>query len=85
MVKTLRPQNYNEVFYVGDWFRCGTPVVMDLNEYEEDDATPLVDFATGLVIGCGGAIERIAPRLFLLLPASMVEAYEESRTPTLVP
>ncbi|MFI5957776.1 cell division protein SepF [Cryptosporangium sp. NPDC051539] len=85
MVKTLRPQNYNEVFYVGDWYRCGTPVVMDLNEFGEDDATPLIDFATGLVIGCGGSIERIAPRLFLLLPASMVEAYEQDRAEMPVP
>lgn len=84
MVKTLRPQNYNEVFHVGDWFRCGTPVVMDLNEFDEADALPLVDFATGLVVGCGGAMERIAPRLFLLLPEDMVKAGQAAQEPSLL-
>ena len=83
MVKTLRPQNYTEVFYVGDWFRCGTPVVMDLSEFDESDALPLVDFATGLVVGCGGAMERIAPRLFLLLPEDMVKAAQAAQAPSL--
>jgi cell division inhibitor SepF len=84
VVKTLRPQSYNDVFKVGDWFRCGTPVVMDMSECDEADATRLVDFATGLVIGCGGAMERIAPGLFLLLSEAMVRAYEETRLPAIV-
>lgn len=79
MVKTLRPQNYNEIFYVGDWFRCGTPVVMDLSEFGEADAVPLVDFASGLIVGCGGAMERIAPGLFLLLPEAMVQAGQDAQ------
>jgi cell division inhibitor SepF len=80
MVKTLSPQTYDEIFYVGDWFRCGTPVVMDLTAFDEDEAVRLVDFATGLVIGCGGEIERIAPRLFLLLPEAMVAAGKAAST-----
>ncbi len=47
MVKTLRPQSYNEVFYVGQYFREGIAVVMDLTSLTDEEATPLVDFAAG--------------------------------------
>jgi cell division inhibitor SepF len=73
VVKTLRPQNYNEVFYVGDFFRGDTAVVMDLTAFTDADAVPLVDFAAGLVVGRGGAMERVAPKVFLLLPQQMVQ------------
>lgn len=56
MVKSLRPQNYNEVLYVGHFFRKGVPVLMDLTDLTDGDAKRLVDFATGLVFGRGGAL-----------------------------
>ncbi|MGI5205259.1 cell division protein SepF [Spirillospora sp. CA-108201] len=68
MVKSLRPQNYNEVLYVGHFFRKGVPVLMDLTDLPDGDAKRLVDFATGLVFGCGGALDRVDRKLFLLQP-----------------
>lgn len=74
MVKTLRPQSYNEVFYVGHYFREGIAVVMDLTSLTDEAATPLVDFAAGLIVGRGGEMERLAPKIFLLRPPGMTEA-----------
>ncbi|WP_067452190.1 cell division protein SepF [Actinomadura macra] len=68
MVKTLRPQNYNEVLYVGHYFRKGIPVLMDLTDLTDDDARPLVDFAAGLVCGRGGAMDRVTSKIFLIQP-----------------
>ena len=68
MVKSLRPQNYNEVLYVGHFFRKGVPVLMDLTDLPDGDAKRLVDFATGLVFGRGGALDRVDRKLFLLEP-----------------
>lgn len=68
MVKTLHPRSYNDVFYVGHFFRRGIAVVMDLSEMTDSEATPLVDFAAGLIIGRGGAMERVTPKVFLLIP-----------------
>ncbi|GAA3797082.1 hypothetical protein GCM10022226_15590 [Sphaerisporangium flaviroseum] len=68
VIKTLRPQDYNEVLYVGHFFRKGLPVVMDLTGMSDSDAKPLVDFAAGLVFGRGGDMDRIAPKVFLLVP-----------------
>lgn len=72
MVKTLSPRKYDEVAYVGHLFCAGNAVVMDLASLPADEAMPFVDFATGLIVGTGGAMERLAPRVFLLLPAGMV-------------
>ena len=68
MVKTLRPESYNDIYYVGHYFREGLAVVMDLTALSNVDAMPLVDFAAGLIVGRGGFMERIAPKVFLLRP-----------------
>jgi FtsZ-interacting cell division protein YlmF len=76
VVKTLHPKNYDEVFYVGHYFREGKAVVMDLTSMSDAEATPLVDFAGGLVVGRGGTLERVAAKVFLLLPPEMVDVGE---------
>ncbi|MGJ6965199.1 cell division protein SepF [Streptosporangium sp. G11] len=71
MVKTLRPQNYNEAIYVGHFFRTGVPVVMDLTGLPDDEAKQFVDFAAGLVFGRGGDMDRLSPKVFLLMPRGL--------------
>ncbi|MEO3814592.1 cell division protein SepF [Sphaerisporangium sp. B11E5] len=72
MVRTLRPRDYNEVLYVGHFYRKGQPVVMDLTGMSDTDARPLVDFAAGLVFGRCGDMDRIAHKVFLLVPPGMI-------------
>ena len=64
----LRPCTYNEARKVGEVFRKGSPVLMDLTEMPDHDAKRLVDFAAGLIFGRHGSIERIRSRIFLLVP-----------------
>ncbi|MEV6983405.1 cell division protein SepF [Sphaerisporangium sp. NPDC051017] len=71
-IRTLRPQDYNEVLYVGHFYRKGQPVVMDLTGLSDADAKPLVDFAAGLVFGRQGDMDRIAHKVFLLVPPGVV-------------
>ncbi|MCT9931687.1 cell division protein SepF [Planotetraspora sp. A-T 1434] len=71
-MKTLRPRDYNEVYYVGYFFRMGIPIVMDLTEMPTGEAKQLVDFAAGLVFGRGGAMDRLDHKTFLLLPPEVV-------------
>ena len=74
MVKTVRPESYGDVFYVGHYFREGVAVVMDLTALSNADAVPLVDFAAGLIVGRGGFMERIATKVFLLRPPEAADA-----------
>lgn len=45
---------------------------MDLTGMSDNDARPLVDFAAGLVFGRCGDMDRIANKVFLLVPPGMV-------------
>ena len=73
VIKRLRPRDYNEVLYVGHYFREGVPVVMDLGAMTEDEGRQLVDFAEGLICARGGEIERLSPKVFMLVPAGPVK------------
>jgi cell division inhibitor SepF len=54
---------------IGQHFREGQTVIMDVTGMPMPEATRMVDFAAGLAYGCEGRIERIADRVFLLAPA----------------
>src|SRR5690606_49629 len=58
-ITTLHPRTYNEARTIGEHFREGTPVIMNLTEMVDSDAKRLVDFAAGLVFGLHGSIERV--------------------------
>jgi len=46
-ITTLHPRTYNEARTIGEHFREGTPVIMNLTEMDDGDAKRLVDFAAG--------------------------------------
>ncbi len=79
-ITTLHPTTYNEARTIGEHFREGVPVIMNLSEMEEADAKRLVDFAAGLAFGLRGTIERVTNRVFLLSPANVqVTAEDKAR------
>jgi cell division inhibitor SepF len=67
-ITTLTPRTYNEARTIGEHFRDGTPVIMNLTEMDDVDAKRLVDFAAGLIFGLRGSIERVTNKVFLLSP-----------------
>ncbi|GAA2275995.1 MULTISPECIES: cell division protein SepF [Kitasatospora] len=70
-IVSLKPTGFESARTVGEHIREGIPVVMDLTEMSEAEAKRMVDFASGLVFGTRGGIERIARRVFLLTPADV--------------
>jgi cell division inhibitor SepF len=79
-ITTLHPATYNEARTIGERFRDGVPVIMNLTEMDEPDAKRLVDFAAGLAFGLRGTIERVTNRVFLLSPANIqVTAEDKAR------
>jgi cell division inhibitor SepF len=81
-ITTLTPRTYNEARTLGESFRDGVPVIMNLGEMDDKDAKRLVDFSAGLVFGLHGTIERVTAKVFLLSPADIeVAAAEKVRVP----
>ncbi len=79
-ITTLHPRTYNEARTIGEHFRSGTPVIINLTEMDDVDAKRLVDFAAGLIFGLRGSIERVTNKVFLLSPEHVqVTAEDKAR------
>lgn len=78
-ITALMPKTYNEARNIGENFRDGIPVIMNLGDMDPDDAKRLVDFAAGLTFGLRGTLERISSKVFLLSPQSVKVTTEEKQ------
>jgi cell division inhibitor SepF len=78
-ITTLHPRTYNEARTIGENFREGVPVIMNLSEMDDADAKRLVDFAAGLIFGVRGSIERVTNKVFLLCPPNVTVAAEDKQ------
>lgn len=79
-IVTVHPRTYNEARTIGENYRDGIPVIMNLSDMEDADAKRLVDFAAGLIFGLRGTIERVTSKVFLLSPAGVnVTAEDKER------
>jgi cell division inhibitor SepF len=76
-ITTLHPRTYNEARAIGEHFREGTPVIINLTEMVDSDARRLVDFSAGLIFGLRGSIDRVTNKVFLLSPANIEVAAED--------
>lgn len=68
-IVTLSPTSYSDVRAIGELFRDGVPVLINLTSMETSAAKRVVDFVAGLAFGLHGSLDRVAPRVFLLAPA----------------
>ncbi|GAA1301175.1 cell division protein SepF [Pseudonocardia xinjiangensis] len=78
-ITTLQPRSYKEARTIGERYRDGVPVIMNLTELETDDAKRLVDFAAGLAFALRGSIDKVTNRVFLLTPADVEVSADDAR------
>ncbi len=83
-IATVRPQSFTDAKVIGEYFRDGIPVIMNLADLEEADAKRIVDFASGLIFSLRGGIERVASRVFLLSPQG-TELMDGAQSPSADP
>ena len=76
-IVSVQPRSYNEARVIGENFRDGIPVIMNLSDMEDGEDKRLVDFAAGLIFGLRGNIERVSSKVFLLCPANLVVGPED--------
>ncbi|HEY1820606.1 MAG TPA: cell division protein SepF [Trebonia sp.] len=68
-IAIVRPRNFRDAATVGDYYRHEIPVIINLEDMDKADATRIIDFVSGLILGLCGDLERISRRTFLLVPA----------------
>lgn len=76
-IHRAEPRRFNEARELGERFKDGVPVIMNLQSTEDAIARRLVDFASGLVFAHDGKIELVANRVYLLTPANVEVSAEE--------
>jgi cell division inhibitor SepF len=75
----VQPSSFNDAQEIGDKFREGFSVIMNLQGSDTDLSRRLVDFASGLAYGLGGTMQPAADRVFLITPAGVPVSAEERR------
>jgi cell division inhibitor SepF len=78
-ITTLHPRSYNEARAIGERYRDGVPVIMNLTELDDAAAKRLVDFAAGLAFALRGSIDKVTNRVFLLTPADVEVSADDAR------
>lgn len=78
-ITTVHPRSYNDAKIIGESFRSGIPVIMNVTDMGEQEAKRLVDFSAGLVFGLRGSIERVTNKVFLLTPEDIEVLGEDQR------
>ena len=73
-IVTATPRNYNDAKEIGEPFRDGDAVVMDLTDLDTADAKRIVDFAAGLCFALRGGMHNLSrdsetrKRVFAIVP-----------------
>jgi len=76
---TVAPVSFDQAQEVGDHYKSGTPVILNLQGVERDLTRRMVDFASGLCYGVGGQMERVGLHIYLLTPANAQVSEEDRR------
>ncbi|QTR02057.1 cell division protein SepF [Saccharothrix algeriensis] len=78
-ITTLNPRSYSEARTIGEHYRDGTPVIINLTDMNDADAKRLVDFAAGLAFALRGSIDKVTNKVFLLSPPNIDVTAEDRR------
>lgn len=75
----ISPTTFNQAQDIGDRFKNGQAVIMNLQESDRDLRRRLVDFASGLCYALGGKMDRVADQVYMLLPTDVEVTSEDTR------
>jgi cell division inhibitor SepF len=76
-VHFVAPANFNDVQDVGDKFKDSIPVIINLQNSDNDLKRRVIDFSSGLTYALGGGMQKIAETVLLLTPQNVQVSAEE--------
>ena len=68
---TIKLSGFADAAVIGEKYRDGQSVIMDMTEMADADARRLVDFAAGLAFAMRGSIDKVTTKVFMLLPSDI--------------
>ncbi|RDI35425.1 uncharacterized protein DUF552 [Lentzea flaviverrucosa] len=64
----FQPTAYRDLRSLGETYRDGQPVLLDLTDTSDADAKRFVDVSAGLVFHARGSMDKVSSRVFILTP-----------------
>ena len=76
-VHLVIPRSFNDAQQIADKFKESIPVILNLQNSDQDLSKRLIDFASGLTYALDGGMQRVADKVFLLTPRNVEVSAEE--------
>jgi hypothetical protein len=67
------PQSYTDAREIGEAFRAGHPVIVDLTQMDNRESVRLIDFSAGLIFMGRGSIDRLRSKVYALVPEAFLD------------
>lgn len=78
-IQVVEPRVYDDAQEFGDRFKSGTPVIINLRSTEPRHAPKILHFASGLVYGLNGRMQKVAEHVYLITPFNVEVSADEKR------
>ncbi|CAN5779678.1 MAG: cell division protein SepF [Gaiellaceae bacterium] len=76
-VHLVVPRSFNDAQQIADRFKAQVPVILNLQSADHDLSKRLIDFASGLTYALDGSMQRVADKVFLVMPRDVELSAEE--------
>jgi cell division inhibitor SepF len=74
---TVDATAYSDAKLIAEEYRAGASVIVNMADMSELDQRRMVDFMSGLKEGLNGGLQRVATKVFLLVPSTVSTNAEE--------
>lgn len=78
-VHVVEPRIFDDAQDFADRYKGGVPVIVNLRLTEPKHAPKILQFASGLVYGLNGRMQRVGDHVYLLTPFNMEVSADEKR------
>ena len=78
-VHVVAPAKFADAQEIGDRFKNGQPVIVNLQANERELARRMIDFCSGVTYALAGSMDKVADQVFLLTPSNVEVSAEEKR------
>jgi len=78
-IRVVEPRIFDDAQEFADQFKGGVPVIINLRMTEDKHAPKILQFASGLVYGLNGRMQKVGEQVFLLTPFNMEVSADEKR------
>lgn len=78
-INVVEPRIFDDAQDFADRFKGGVPVIINLRLTEQKHAPKILQFASGLVYGLNGRMQKVGEQVYLLTPFNMEVSADEKR------